>query len=95
MRFRAKPPQRIVDELVTPASRYHTFRFLGVDNILDMTCLTRLLPTLTDAGVTYEIFYAVKANLTRAQIRALARAGVTYIQPGIESLSSRVLRVMC
>jgi ribosomal peptide maturation radical SAM protein 1 len=94
MQFRAKAPQRVADELVAQARRYRSFRFQGVDNILDMGYLTQLFPALADAGVTYEIFYEVKANLTREQIRTLARGGVTHVQPGIESLSSTVLRLM-
>src|SRR5262249_45361807 len=39
-------------------------------------------------------FYEVKSNLARDQIRLLAEAGVRRIQPGIESLSSRVLQSM-
>jgi ribosomal peptide maturation radical SAM protein 1 len=94
MRFRAKSPQRVADELVTQAQRYRSFRFHAVDNILDMAYVSDLFPALAEADVTYELFYEVKANLTRAQIRTLAHGGVTSIQPGIESLSSRVLRLM-
>jgi ribosomal peptide maturation radical SAM protein 1 len=36
----------------------------------------------------------VKSNLNRSQVELLRRAGVTWIQPGIESLHSEVLRVM-
>src|SRR4029077_9285576 len=42
----------------------------------------------------YQIFYEAKANLTRAQLRVLACGGVTHLQPGLESLSSNVLRLM-
>lgn len=94
MKFRAKSPQRMADELVAQARRYRSFRFHGVDNIVDMGYLRDLFPVLAGAGVTYEIFYEVKANLTREQVRTLAQGGVTHIQPGIESLSSRVLRLM-
>jgi ribosomal peptide maturation radical SAM protein 1 len=94
MQFRAKSPQRVATELVEQARRYRSFRLHGVDNILDMSYLTELFPALAEAGITYEIFYEVKANLTRAQIRTLAQGGVTHIQPGIESLSSPVLRLM-
>ncbi|GAB1689817.1 RiPP maturation radical SAM C-methyltransferase [Krasilnikovia sp. M28-CT-15] len=94
MAFRAKSPQRMADELVTQARRYRSFRFFGVDNIVDMGYLKDLFPVLADEGVNYEIFYEVKANLTREQVRALAHGGVNQIQPGIESLSSRVLRLM-
>src|SRR5205085_6341958 len=43
---------------------------------------------------SYEIFYEVKANLRREQLKIMAQAGVTHLQPGIESLSSHVLRLM-
>ena len=94
MAFRAKSPQRMADEFVAQARRYRSFRFHGVDNIVEMGYLTDLFPVLAAERVTYEIFYEVKANLTREQVRTLAHGGVTHIQPGIESLSSRVLRLM-
>lgn len=94
MRFRAKSPQRVVEELARLAQRYRTFRFEAVDNILDMRYLKELFPVLADGGAGYQIFYEAKANLTRAQLRSLARGGVTHLQPGVESLSSNVLRLM-
>jgi radical SAM superfamily enzyme YgiQ (UPF0313 family) len=36
----------------------------------------------------------VKVNLTQEQIRTLAEAGVHHIQPGIESMSTHVLKLM-
>jgi ribosomal peptide maturation radical SAM protein 1 len=94
MAFRAKSPERMATELVTQARRYRSFQFHGVDNIVDMGYLKDLFPALAAEGVNYEIFYEVKANLTRDQVRTLAHGGVNHIQPGIESLSSRVLRLM-
>jgi len=41
-----------------------------------------------------QLFYEVKANLTRRQVEILRQAGVTRIQPGIESLSDHVLTLM-
>src|SRR5262249_61544426 len=40
MRFRAKSPQRVLDELTTQARRYRNFRFEAADNILDPRHLT-------------------------------------------------------
>jgi ribosomal peptide maturation radical SAM protein 1 len=94
MRFRAKSPARVRAELAHQAKRYDRFRFEAVDNILDPKYLTDLFPALAEDDTDYQIFYEVKANLTRAQLRVLARAGVTNVQPGLESLSSRVLRLM-
>jgi ribosomal peptide maturation radical SAM protein 1 len=94
MRFRAKSPGRVRDELADLARRYRTFRFEAVDNILDPRYLTELFPAIAEEGAGYQVFYEAKANLTRAQLRSLARGGVTHLQPGVESLSSHVLRLM-
>lgn len=94
MAFRAKSPGRVAAELALQARRYRSFRFEAVDNILDLAHLSELFPELIAGGTTYDLFYEVKANLTREQLRLMAQAGVTHIQPGLESLSSSVLRLM-
>ena len=40
------------------------------------------------------MFYEVKSNLRKEDVRQLREAGVVAIQPGIESLSDEVLRIM-
>jgi ribosomal peptide maturation radical SAM protein 1 len=94
MSFRSKSPELVLDEFASQAKRYRSFRFDAVDNIMDTAYLTKLLPVLAGNETGYEIFYEVKANLSRAQLKLMAQAGVTHIQPGIESLSSNVLRLM-
>ena len=94
MSFRSKSPGRVLDELATQARRYRSFRFEAVDNIMDMAYLTSLLPMLVGRETDYELFYEVKANLKREQLQLLGQAGVTHIQPGVESLSSHVLSLM-
>ena len=94
MQFRSKSPARVLDELARQARRYGSFRFEAVDNILDMSYLAELFPAIVESNLDYQLFYEVKSNLTRAQLRLLARGGVTRIQPGLESLSSNVLRLM-
>jgi ribosomal peptide maturation radical SAM protein 1 len=94
MQFRAKSPGRVLDELDLQAQRYRSFRFAAVDNILEPSYLKKLLPAIVEGRRDYQIFYEVKANLTRAQLKLLADAGVHELQPGLESLSSNVLRLM-
>lgn len=94
MAFRAKSPERVLDELADLSRRYRTFRFEAVDNILSMSYLDTLLPRIAGGGFHYRLFYETKANLRREQIRLLGEAGVRSIQPGIESLSSHVLSLM-
>jgi ribosomal peptide maturation radical SAM protein 1 len=94
MAFRAKSPERVEKELSTLARRYRSFDFEAVDNILDPAYLETLFERLAAAETSYNIFYEVKANLSRSQLETLWRGGVRAIQPGIESLSSHVLRLM-
>jgi ribosomal peptide maturation radical SAM protein 1 len=94
MSYRSKSPERVRHELASQARRYRSFRFEAVDNIMDPAYLTRLFPALAENETGYEIFYEVKATLRRDQLKLMAQAGVTHIQPGIESLSSNVLRLM-
>jgi ribosomal peptide maturation radical SAM protein 1 len=91
MQFRAKSANRVLEELATLANKCGSFRFACVDNILDPRYLLDLFPAIIESGADYQFFYEVKSNLTRAQLRLLARAGVTHIQPGLESLSTAVL----
>jgi len=94
MAFRAKSPKRVREELASATRRYRSFSFEAVDNILDMSYLKTLLPELIEAGTDYQIFYEVKSNLSRDHLRLLKQAGVRSVQPGIESLSTPVLKLM-
>jgi hypothetical protein len=44
--------------------------------------------------VDLKLFYEVKANLSKTQIQLLKEAGITVVQPGIESFSTNVLNIM-
>lgn len=94
MSFRSKSPERVLAELSHQARRYRSCHFEAVDNILDPTYLKELFPALVESGAGYQFFYEVKSNLSREQLKLLAQAGVTRIQPGLESLNSHVLDLM-
>jgi ribosomal peptide maturation radical SAM protein 1 len=94
MSFRSKSPGRALDELEYLADRWKLETVEAVDNILDMKYFTSFLPALARTDRTLQIFYEVKSNLSRHQVRLLKEAGVHRIQPGIESLSDHVLKLM-
>jgi len=94
MNFRSKSPQEVAGQLSRLASRYKIVNFEAVDNIMNHRYLEQLCTPLAERRYDYRIFYEVKANLTPAQLRILAKAGITAIQPGIESLSTHVLSLM-
>ena len=94
LRFRSKSPERVAAELAELARATGSCTFTAVDNIVDTDYLKTLFPHIVDEGKDYKLFYEVKSNLSREQIRSLHLGGVTAIQPGIESLSTNVLRLM-
>lgn len=94
MAFRSKSPKRALEELSRQVRRWRVDMVEAVDNILDMRYFHEFLPELARSDLGVNIFYEVKANLTRRQIAMLRDAGVNRIQPGIESLSDHVLRLM-
>lgn len=94
MAFRSKSPRRALDELEELVDRWQLTNVEVVDNILDMKYFNDMLPALARSPRSLEIFYEVKSNLSRAQVKTLADAGVNRIQPGIESLSDHVLKLM-
>jgi ribosomal peptide maturation radical SAM protein 1 len=94
MAFRTKSPDRVVREITALARRYGRLDFQAMDNILDLRYLRDALPRFRDAGYDLRLFYEVKPNLTWDQVGLLRAAGVDWIQPGIESLSTPILRLM-
>jgi ribosomal peptide maturation radical SAM protein 1 len=94
MGYRAKSADRLVIELSELRRRYGRDRFMLSDNIMNLQYLKTLLPTLIEEGSRFKLFYETKANLKKDQLELLAAAGVNHIQPGIESFSSEILRLM-
>lgn len=94
MRYRSRPADQTYDHLVSLVQRYKSVRIQAVDNIIDMSYFNTLLPRLAELDWDANIFYEVKSSLRRKQLEALVAAGVHSLQPGIESLSSRVLGIM-
>jgi ribosomal peptide maturation radical SAM protein 1 len=94
MKFRSKPAARVADEILAFAARYKVLDFVAVDDIIDLRHIRELLPLLAAKRCDLSIFFETKANLTKDQVRAFKNAGVSAIQPGIESLSTPILRLM-
>ena len=94
MAYRSKSANRALDELVYLTNRYPGYPLTVVDNILDMKYFKDLIPEIAARKLNLELFYEVKANLKKEQLYLLREAGITMIQPGIESFNNRVLKLM-
>jgi len=94
MTFRSKSVTRVLHELTYLSNLWSITSIECVDNILDMQYFHDLLPSLAHNPTKFSFFYEVKANLNRKQIALMQQAGITHIQPGIESMSNHVLQLM-
>lgn len=94
MAYRSKSAHRVLDELGELIEKWPCPTLEAVDNILDMKYFDTVLPTLEKMTLPGPVFYEVKANMKRHHVAALQRAQVLRIQPGIESLSDHVLKLM-
>ena len=94
MSFRSKSPERAFDELKFLSETYGRKKIDCVDNILDMKYINTLFPRLRESGLGIELFYEVKSNLRYEQLTTLYEGGLRGIQPGVESFSNEILRLM-
>src|SRR5262249_16173741 len=94
MVYRSKSPARALAEIRYLVDRHQAKQLQVVDNILDLGYFNNLIPELKRLQLPVQLFYETKANLTKRQVKSLAEAGITWLQPGIESLNSHVLQLM-
>lgn len=97
MAFRSKSANLVFDEVVKLGALYKQTVFTAVDNIIDMNHVEELLPKfrkLQQNGYDFNFFYEVKVNLKKKQLALMNEAGVRSLQPGVESLSTPILKMM-
>jgi magnesium-protoporphyrin IX monomethyl ester (oxidative) cyclase len=63
------------------------------DQLLPKSYPTEVMPWLR-IGSKNNLFYEVRTTLIESDLHSLATAGVKVIQPGVEALSTRVLKLM-
>lgn len=92
--YRERGSDGLLGELEHYADRYGVRNFFAVDLIMPRSFFSEFLPAVETADKGWTIFYEIKSNMRRVEIEQLSRAGVRWIQPGIESLDDHVLKIM-
>lgn len=92
--FRAKSDARVLQEIHELVESWGIDTVQAVDNVLDMNYFKSLIPALSKLEKPIQFFYEVRTSLLRKHVRLLAEAGIRNVQPGIESLSDHVLKLM-
>ena len=90
--YRAQPPEKMVETVKEMTSKYDVRSIEFVDNIIAKNYFNEFLPHLE--GMNLSMFYETKADFTENDAQQFHQSGVRFIQPGIESLSDPVLRLM-
>ncbi len=94
MNYRSKTGEKVVAMFTEMTQRHQLKSFVMVDNIIDTGYFQTVLPELARTQDGFTIFFETKANLKREQLEMMLQAGVNFIQAGIESLHSQVLKLM-
>jgi ribosomal peptide maturation radical SAM protein 1 len=94
MSYRQKSHERFQQEVEAIVDRYRSRYIFTTDNILSMEYFKEFMDWARDRRVKVHLFYETKSNMNRQRVERLVEAGITRIQPGIESLSTKTLTLM-
>ncbi len=94
MEFRSKSPRAFAEEVLALVERHQVMDISISDNILDPAFIASAVPMIAEKGYDLRMFCEIKSNMRKEQLEVLLKSGIIYMQPGIESLSTNVLRIM-
>jgi ribosomal peptide maturation radical SAM protein 1 len=94
MDFRAKEPQQVIDMIETLSRRYGCLDFNAIDNIMEPQYADKLFGRLAEAKSDIRLHYEIRPYFKRSQLGRMRAGGLISVQPGIESLSTHVLKLM-
>lgn len=92
--YRCRSAETVFGAIMEYMKKYKCGDFFFTDNIICNEYFNTLFHEIVKSDFDLNIFAEIKANLTREKAIILRDAGVRYLQPGIESLSTPVLRIM-
>lgn len=94
MSFRAMSPETAERHICELSARYGIDGVELIDNILAPSYFKTVLPAFARKEKRLRLACEVKANLKREQVKALADAGASWVQPGIEALHDETLKLL-
>ena len=93
-KYREKSPEKVIQDLSYLIKSFGIKQIFMTDCIMPYNYYKTLLPKVASLFQDIQIFYELKSNTTFEQLVLLKKAGVKRVQPGIESLSSSLLKRM-
>lgn len=94
MGFRDKSPDLALEQMRRLREGYGNLQMFLADAIMPWSYRKTLLQSLAQEEPRFHLAYEVKSNLSLQDVLLLRAAGVNWIVPGIEALSSGLLKLM-
>jgi ribosomal peptide maturation radical SAM protein 1 len=94
MEFRSKRIENVIEQLDELSRRYGILDFNAIDNIIEPEYIDKLFGQLSAANTDIRLHYEVRPSLSRAQLKHMRKGGLFSIQPGVESFSTHILKLM-
>jgi ribosomal peptide maturation radical SAM protein 1 len=92
--FRAKNLDSVIAEIQMLCQRYGVLKLTATDWIMSRWHADELFRQLGALKLDIELFYELRADMSKEQMKAMSDAGIVTVQPGIESLSTPLLKLM-
>jgi ribosomal peptide maturation radical SAM protein 1 len=94
MEFRSKRVENVIEQLDELSRRYGILDFNAIDNIIEPEYIDKLFGQLSEANTDIRLHYEVRPSLSRVQLKHMRKGGLFSIQPGVESFSTHILKLM-
>ncbi len=94
IKYRYKSAEKVISDLGELREKYPGYIVIMADNVIPSEYFRTLIPRLNRELPGIHLMYNVRASLSLEEVAALKRAGLDLVQPGIESLSTPILKLM-
>lgn len=94
MEFRSKRVDDVIHQLDELSRRYGILDFNAIDNIIEPEYINKLFGQLSAQNSDIRLHYEVRPSLSRSQLKHMRKGGLFSIQPGVESFSTHILKLM-
>jgi len=92
--FRQKEVKKVINELEEVNARYPGYRIFVIDKVMPVSYQEELLPLLCEKREMSSITYEQRPDLELQDLMNLKKAKINVIKPGIEALSTGLLKLM-
>ncbi|WP_164473219.1 RiPP maturation radical SAM C-methyltransferase [Clostridium sp. E02] len=92
--FRQKSPDKVMNDLKRILKNHSGVKIIMVDNIMPYNYISTLIPSIKKEIPDISFHYELKSNMSLDQLILLKKAGAFNLQPGIEALSTSLLKRM-